>query len=135
MYFFSPALQPASTLFLVLQRGVALFDMQKDINVDWSLLNRAVIGCLLMQFGFYPPAPYEKALARIEGLLSMTVDFMQSQNLELLTSLAATLALHDLAEYDAWLLASISTHPRIGGFKTLPFVYKTMQRGYLGHKS
>ncbi len=125
-YFFCPMHQPASEVYVILEKSLSLLQVHYEQKSSWALVQISLVGCLLILFGFYPPAPFEIVLNPINRLLAMTIDFHQPQNLELLTCSAAMLQEHDLDQYHAWLLACIKTHPRISGFKTLPFVYKTI---------
>ena len=145
-YFFCPMHQPAEDVYLVLQTSLKfllasplILSLSKDeaqgarksgINItettEWQVIQLSLIGHLLMLFGFYPPPRFANALNSIKKLLTTTIDFQAPQNLELLKQSTAMLQEQDLAQYHAWLLACINTHPRISGFKTLPFVYKTI---------
>lgn len=126
-YFFSASREPAERVHALLENCVHLFAIKHIDLPSWRAIKKSLIGCLLMQFGFYPPAPYQNALGGIQELLSTTVDFTQSENLELLKCLAEPFAQPNLSDYKHWLLTSIKVHPRISGFKTLPFIYKTIQ--------
>ena len=122
-YFFCPMHQPAGDVYVVLQTSLKLLLVQ---IADWQAIQLILIGHLLILFGFYPPPHFANALNTIKQLLATTIDFQAPQNLQLLKQSAALLQEQDLAQYHAWLLACITSHPRISGFKTLPFVYKSI---------
>jgi hypothetical protein len=146
-YFFCPMHQPAGDVYVVLQTSLKLLLVQITERplfhpsgapfqptpcrgyggqIDWQAIQLILIGHLLMLFGFYPPPHFANALNTIKQLLATTIDFQAPQNLQLLKQSAAMLQEQDLAQYHAWLLACITSHPRISGFKTLPFVYKSI---------
>ncbi len=124
-YFFSPSREPAEALHTLLANCLRLFEIQKEDMATWRAIKKSLIGSLLMQFGFYPPIPYQNTLGGIQKMLTATVDFTEQHNLELLKCLAAQFMQPNISDYKHWLLTSIKVHPRISGFKTLPFVYKT----------
>jgi hypothetical protein len=127
VYFFCPVGQRVADVYGVVEKSLLILPLHQHLEEDeWRMIQKGIIGCLLILFGFYPTASFEKTLVTICSLLAMTVDFYNPENLKLLTYSAAMLKQHDLAQYNAWLLASIKTHPRISGFKTLPFVYQTI---------
>ncbi len=154
-YFFCPMHQPAGEVYVVLEKCLQLLHrlpslFSQEGNNGNSLPDKlfvasshdpgplglwthgltrvqyCLIGCLFMLFGFYPPARFVNTLNTVNRLLAMTIDFTSHQNLELLTCSAAMLQQDDFVQYHAWLLACLNTHPRISGFKTLSFVYKTI---------
>ncbi|MBM3893523.1 hypothetical protein FJ365_03955 [Candidatus Dependentiae bacterium] len=122
-YFFCPMHQPASEVYTTLQTSLKLLLIEIS---EREAIQLSLIGHLLILFGFYPPPHFAEALNSIKPLLAMTIDFQAPQNLQLLKQSAAMLQEQDLSQYHTWLLACINSHPRISGFKTLPFVYKSI---------
>jgi len=126
-YFFAPSQEPAEDLHTFFENCLRLFALKHTDEPSWRAIKKCLIGCLLMHFGFYPPEAYQNTLAGVQEVLAATIDFNHQPALELLKCLAKPFKQKDLDSYKEWLLASIRIHPRIRGFKTLPFVYKTVQ--------